>query len=241
MTRRPDVTVEAFERDATHNRGYLYTTNARLSSQLANRRLTEAALAAADFRGKRVLDVGCGDGTYTVELLEKGNPASLYGFDPVQEAIAIAREKAANRPITFATHDAYNVPLESGTFDIAVLRGVLHHVERPADILREAFRLAPVLIVIEPNGYNLILKCIEKLSRYHREHGEKSYAPSTLDRWVAQLGGTVRARDWVGLVPMFCPDWFARVLKKIEPFLEGTPVLNAAGCAVYVMVAQRNE
>lgn len=241
MTRRSSNVVESFDRDAAHNRGYLYTTNARLSSQLANRRLTEAALGAMDFRGKRILDVGCGDGTYTVELLEKGSPASVYGFDPAQEAIAIAREKVAGRPITFATHDAYAVPLESNSFDVAVLRGVLHHVERPADVLREALRLAPILVVIEPNGYNLVLKCIEKLSRYHREHGEKSYAPSALDRWVRELGAAVRARRWVGLVPMFCPDWFARVLKRIEPFLERTPVLNAAGCAVYVMLVQRDE
>jgi SAM-dependent methyltransferase len=239
--RRPSDTVGAFARDATHNRGYIYTTNARLSSKLANRRLTEAVLASVDFRGKRVLDVGCGDGTYTVELLKEGNPASVYGFDPAQEAIAIAKEKVADYPITFATHDAYAVPLESRSFDIAVLRGVLHHVDRPADVLREALRLASILIVIEPNGYNLILKCIEKLSRYHREHGEKSYAPCTLDRWVVELGGTVRARGWVGLVPMFCPDWFARLLKQIEPVLERTRVLSAAICAVYVMVAQRNE
>jgi ubiquinone/menaquinone biosynthesis C-methylase UbiE len=241
VTRRPDVTVDAFDRDAAHNRGYLYTTNARLSSRLANQRLTEAALAAASLTGKRVLDVGCGDGTYTVDLFEAGHPASVYGFDPAREAIAIARDKVKGRPITFAEHDAYDVPLKSDSFDVAVLRGVLHHVERPADVLREALRLAPVLIVIEPNGYNFILKCIEKVSRYHREHGEKSYAPLTLDRWVEQLGGSVRTRRWVGLVPMFCPDWFARALKRIEPVFERIPVLSAAGCAVYAFVAERRE
>ncbi|MEX0880220.1 MAG: class I SAM-dependent methyltransferase [Thermoanaerobaculia bacterium] len=241
MTRRPAVTVDAFDRDATHNRGYLYTTNARLSSKLANRRLTEAALAAADFTGKRILDVGCGDGTYTIDLFEAGRPASMYGFDPAREAIAVARQKIAGRPITFAAHDAYTVPLPDRSFDIAHLRGVLHHLERPVDVLREAFRLAPVLIVLEPNGYNPVLKCIEKLSRYHREHGEKSYAPAVLDRWVRELGGVVRARVYVGLVPFFCPDWLARALKSIELALERAPVLNAAGCAVYLQVAERCE
>lgn len=241
MTRRPVVTVDAFDRDATHNRGYLYTTNARLSSELANRRLTDAALAAADFTGKRILDVGCGDGTYTIDLFEGGRPASMYGFDPAREAIAVARQKIAGRPVAFAAHDAYAVPLPDRSFDIAHLRGVLHHLDRPVDVLREAFRLAPVLIVLEPNGYNPVLKCIEKLSRYHREHGEKSYAPAALDRWVRELGGHVRARGFVGLVPFFCPDGLARVLKSIEPVLERTPGLKAAGCAVYVQVAERGE
>lgn len=231
--------VGAFDRDATHNRGYLYTTNAKLSSELANRRLTSAALAAADFAGKRVLDVGCGDGTYTMDLLREGSPASIYGFDPAREAIALAAQKGAGKPVTFAAHDAYSVPLPDDSFDIAHLRGVLHHLERPIDALREALRLAPILIVLEPNGYNPILKCIEKLSRYHREHGEKSYSPASLDRWVEGLGAAVRRRRWVGLVPFFCPDAVARGLKLLEPALERMPLLRSAGCAVYVQVAQR--
>lgn len=239
MTARSHATVEAFERDAARNLGYLYTTNARLSSKLANRRLTEAALAATDFNDKRVLDVGCGDGTYTVDLFEEGHPRSIYGFDPAQEAVSVARQKISGRPIAFAAHDAYAVPLDSDSFDIAHLRGVLHHLDRPAEVLREALRLAPRLIVIEPNGYNLALKCVEKLSRYHREHGERSYAPSRLDRWVREVGGRVCARRFVGLVPFFCPDWLARALKSAERTIERAPVLNAACCAVYVQLVER--
>lgn len=240
MTRRPDAAVSPFDRDATHNRGYLYTTNASLSSELANRRLTQAALQVSDFRGKRVLDVGCGDGTYTVELFDGGLPARIYAFDPSCEAIGIARQKVAGRDITFAVHDASNLPLPDRSFDVAHLRGVLHHVDRPVEVLREAFRLAPELIVLEPNGYNPVLKLIEKTSRYHREHGEKSYSAASLDRWVRELGGRVTTRQWVGLVPFFCPDWAARALKTIEPVIERLPIANAGSCAVYVQVAVRN-
>lgn len=239
MTKKP-VDVRAFSRDATHNRGYLYTTNAALSSKLANRRLTDAALAVADFEGKRVLDVGCGDGTYTMELFDEGRPASVYGFDPAREAIALAVEKVGTRRIVFAAHDAYSVPLASNSFDIAHLRGVLHHLDRPVDALREAFRLAPLVIMLEPNGYNPILKCIEKLSRYHREHGEKSYSPAFLDLLVKEVGGSVQARHWVGIVPFFCPGALARGLKAIEPIVERLPGVRAGVCGVYVQVAGRD-
>jgi ubiquinone/menaquinone biosynthesis C-methylase UbiE len=187
-----------------------------------------------------VVDVGCGDGTYTMELFDEGKPASVYGFDPAREAIALAVEKAGTRRITFAAHDAYSVPLATDSFDIAHLRGVLHHLDRPVDVLREAFRLAPLLIVLEPNGYNPILKCIEKLSRYHREHGEKSYSPAFLDRLVEGLGGSVQARRWIGIVPFFCPDVLARGLKAAEPVFERLPGLRVVGCGVYVQVAQRD-
>ncbi len=235
-----DSTVAPFDRDAASNAGYLYTTGARLSSQMANQRLTEAALDSLSFHGKRVLDIGCGDGTYTIELFDRGQPARICGVDPAQKAIEVARQKAAGRNIEFAVEDACKLPYEADRFDIAHLRGVLHHMERPAEAIREALRVAPRVVIIEPNGYNPILKLLERGSRYHREHEEKSYAPRQLDRWVEQMGGIVQSRKWAGLVPFFCPDPAARVLKVIEPVLEHIPLARACSCAVYVLVAVRS-
>lgn len=241
MNRGYDPNVDSFNLDIMTNAGYLYATSDRLSSYLANRRLTDATLAIADFRGKRVLDIGCGDGTYTVELFDRGQPASIHGGDPAQEAIRVARQKIAGRDITFATYSAYGLPYAANSFDIAYLRGVLHHMNRPLDALQEALRVAPMLVVIEPNGYNPVLKLLERYSRYHVEHNEKSYPPVRLDRWVSRIGGRVHTRQYAGLVPMFCPDWLARSLKLIEPVVERLPLINALGCAVYVYVATRAE
>ncbi len=234
-----DTKSEVFNRDAARRGGYVYTTNARLSSTLANRRLTEAGLAVADFRGKSVLDIGCGDGTYTLELFDRAQPARIHGIDPAEEAVEIARQKAGDRAATFAVENAYALPYDADQFDIAYLRGVLHHMDRPQDALREALRVAPTLVVIEPNGNSPILKLIEKTSRYHIEHQEKSYSSRSLNRWIADLGARITARQWAGLVPMFCSDGMARALKAVEPAVERTPLLNAVGCAVYVFSATR--
>ena len=107
------------------------------------------------------------------------------------------------------------------------------------DALKEALRLAPSVVSIEPNGYNPVLKVLERVSRYHRDHEEKSYPPSRLDYWVTRLGGAITSRQWIGLVPMFCPDWFARTLKTIEPTIERLPGVNRLCCAQYVFVAHR--
>ena len=53
-----------------------------------------AHMGAADFRGKRVIDVGFGDGTYSIELFDSSAPASIYAFDPASKAIEVARKKA---------------------------------------------------------------------------------------------------------------------------------------------------
>lgn len=231
--------VESFAADASSNEGYLYTTNARLSSRLANRRLTDSVLAMAEFRGKRVLDLGCGDGTYTHELAELGQVASIHGIDPAEQAVKVAKGKTDGRAVGFAVSSAYALPYPDDSFDVAVLRGVLHHMGTPIEALREGLRVAPVLVVVEPNGYNPALKLLEKYSTYHVEHGEKSYRPRRLDQWVGQVGGEVQARMWAGLVPMFCPDWMAKATKAVEPLFEKVPVARHVGCAVYVFRAVR--
>jgi ubiquinone/menaquinone biosynthesis C-methylase UbiE len=231
--------VESFNRDVVVNDGYLYSTQARLSSILANRRLTEAALGITDWHGKRVIDIGCGDGTYTVELFDAVQPIEIVGIDPAHEAISSAKRKAGTRAIHFQALSAYTLPYVGDRFDIAQLRGVLHHVDRPYELLREAMRVARLVVVIEPNGYNPILKLIERFSQYHVEHQERSYSPALLNQWVSWSGGVVRSRVYAGLVPMFCPDMIARMLKHIEFAFERIPIINALSCAVYVFAAER--
>lgn len=241
MSTENDVSVAPFRADVAGNDGYIYTTNAGLSSRVANRRVTDVTLGLADFAGKRVIDIGCGDGTYTAELMDEGRPSRITGIDPASEAVEVAGRKNARPDITFTVSSAYDLPFPDDSFDVAYLRGVLHHMDQPAAALRESFRVAPMVVVIEPNGYNLGLKVIERCSEYHVQHGEKSYSPRTLDRWLAATGGTVTRRRWVGLVPMFCPDWCARALKRVEPVLEALPVLRAVGCGVYAFAAVRQD
>jgi ubiquinone/menaquinone biosynthesis C-methylase UbiE len=173
-------------------------------------------------------------------LWDRGAPASAYAFDPAAAAIEAARRSAGGRPIRFGVHDARDVPLPDDAFDFAILRGVLHHAENPPAVLREAFRLARNLVVLEPNGYNPALKVIERLSPYHRRHRERSFAPKTVERWTRKLNGRVLAKSYIGLVPFFCPTPLARALKLIEPVVERTPGIRVVACAVFVMLVGRD-
>jgi ubiquinone/menaquinone biosynthesis C-methylase UbiE len=228
-----------FERDVAEHDGYVYTTNPPLSSRIASRRHSDAVHSAFDFRGKRVIDVGCGDGTYSIELYDRGCPATIYAFDPAAKAVEVARRKAGARNITFEVASAYQIPRGDNSFDVAHLRGVLHHMDHPFEAIREALRVAPTIVLLEPNGYNMGLKGIEKTSRYHLAHGEKSYPPRRLDRFARQLGAKVIYRDFCCLVPYFSPDWFAKAMKRLEPIVESLPLVNRLACGSYCMVATR--
>lgn len=233
--------VDVFDQDAVQHGGYIYTTAQQLSSRLATQTSTEIILEMGHFAGRSVLDMGCGDGFYTIQFWDRGSPREMVGVDASSAAIKIANTNKGDRAACFEVGDVHHLTYPDNSFDLALIQSILHHDDHPQDIIREAFRLAPEILIHEPNGNNLGLRIIEKVSPYHREHGEKSYTSYQLARWVRQAGGAVIADKFAGFVPMFCPDWLARATKVIEPVVESVPVLNMLGCAVYVLVSRRRE
>ncbi|WP_345803330.1 methyltransferase domain-containing protein [Microbacterium sp. AZCO] len=97
--------------------------------------------------GLRVLDVGSGPGTITVDLAERVAPGRVTGLDVAADVVAKAAALAADRGlgnVDFATGDAYALDVEPGTYDIVHAHQVLQHLSRPVDALRDFRRiLAP--------------------------------------------------------------------------------------------------
>ena len=231
---------EPFTADVHEFGGYQYTRGDRLSHVLANRRFSDMIAGAADFSGMNVADIGCGDGTFTLELARRTRAASIVGVDPSAPAIAVASAAAAAEPrVTFRLGTASDIAAEGRRFDIAVYRGVIHHVEQPALEIATAFRIAPLVIFLEPNGLNPVVKVIEKLSSYHRRHGERSYSPQRLRSWIEDGGGFVVSLDRFGLVPFFSPDWLASGARRLEPFVEKLPLIPALVCGQVLITARR--
>jgi SAM-dependent methyltransferase len=236
-----EPTWAVFDRDAARHSGYLYTATSKLSSRLATQRSTEAILAAGRFTGRSVLDVGCGDGFYSNRFWDAAAPKSWVGVDPAENAIQVANANRGDRPIRFEVGDAHHLAYPDNSFDLALVQSILHHDSDPQQTLREAFRVAPEVLIHEPNGNNAGLKIIQVASRYHREHGEKSYTTRRMRQWVEVAGGRVVDLRFAGFVPMFSPDVMAKTMKRLEPLLERTPGFRAMACSVYVMVAVRSS
>jgi len=231
--------VEVFNRDAAANAGYGYTTGERLSSRMATNRSSDVVIGTAEFAGRTILEVGCGDGFYTFRIWELGRPRGLVALDAAEAAVRVAAVNLGGRPVRFLTADGHRLPFRDNSFDVVLLQSILHHDDAPQDMVKEALRVASRMVVHEPNGNNPGLKVIERVSKYHIEHGEKSYTPRRVGRWVSAAGGTVVSCRFAGFVPMFCPDVVARLMKFLEPLVERLPLVNALGCAVYVMVVER--
>jgi hypothetical protein len=112
-------------------------------------------------------------------------------------------------------------------------------MRNPHLAVREAARVARTVVVLEPNGWNPALKAIEKISAYHRAHGERSFFSHTIDGWMRDAGLKISYRSFSGLVPYFCPDGLARLLNTVEHVVEAIPVIRRIMCGAYVVVGQR--
>jgi len=121
--------------------------------------------AFAPLEGRRLLDVGCGDGTFARSLAARG--ARGDGVDPNPEALAVARERVPAG--TFLAARAEALPFRDVSFDGAVFVNSLHHVPKPAmhRALREAARVvgpAGRVVVVEPlaeGSFFLALRPVE--------------------------------------------------------------------------------
>jgi ubiquinone/menaquinone biosynthesis C-methylase UbiE len=77
-------------------------------------------------RGKRVLDLGCGDGRFALGVAS--HALSVEGLDPDADAIATARKlarKSGVRNVHFAVGAAQKLPYPDVHFDVAVLSWTL--------------------------------------------------------------------------------------------------------------------
>jgi ubiquinone/menaquinone biosynthesis C-methylase UbiE len=82
---------------------------------------------AATWRGKNVLEVGCGEGRLTLRLATLG-PRRIQAIDPNADRIRVARQKLPSRfaeVIRYAVGSASELKHPAQTFDIMVFSWVL--------------------------------------------------------------------------------------------------------------------
>jgi cyclopropane fatty-acyl-phospholipid synthase-like methyltransferase len=78
-------------------------------------------------RGRRALDLGCGEGRHTILLAKRGYETLGVDLEPAALALAKAACRKAGVKARFEVADALELGL-SGRFDVVLDYGVFHHV-----------------------------------------------------------------------------------------------------------------
>jgi demethylmenaquinone methyltransferase/2-methoxy-6-polyprenyl-1,4-benzoquinol methylase len=130
--------------------------NSLMSAGLHHRWRDRAADRAELGAGDSALDVCCGTGDLTLELVERVSPGGyVIGCDFSEPMLDLAREKAAGRGLEgarFEWADALELPYDSGRFDaVTVGFGVRNFADRERGLteLTRVLRPGGRLVVLE--------------------------------------------------------------------------------------------
>lgn len=97
----------------------------------------------ADFAGvgtgMRVVDIGCGTGALTDELLRRAEPGAVSAIDPSASFVAALRGRHPG--IDLREGSAEHLPFEDGAFDAALAQLVVHFLADPIGGLVEMRRV----------------------------------------------------------------------------------------------------
>lgn len=100
----------------------------------------------AAYRGRRVLEVGCGMGCMAMNWAQQGARVTAVDLNPVAVAQTRRRFELFGLEGDIREADAAHLPFEAGSFDYAYSWGVLHHTPDTAQALAEMHR------VLKPGG-----------------------------------------------------------------------------------------
>ncbi len=122
---------------------------------VVGQRERELVRGAFEPTGTRMLDIGSGDGATLVHL---GDPEGAVGLELFPDKLRFARQQLHRAALLAGS--GYALPFKDGAFDHVILRDVIHHLDTPAAMLREAHRVLEPggrLDVLEPCRYNPLI------------------------------------------------------------------------------------
>jgi len=129
------------------------------------RRFDTGLTLAQQFGGRRLLDYGCGDGTFLAMLsATPGRPAEAVGAELDDDQILDCRTRLGDRAgFSFVSIASLDSPAHHGRYDVVVCMEVLEHVVELDPVIDRLWRtLAPdgILLVSVPveTGLPLLVK-----------------------------------------------------------------------------------
>jgi len=101
-----------------------------------------------------ILDLGCGDGSIDRLIAEVSPKRVITGVDlEAHQQWKIKKPKN----LKFKAASIYDLPFKEKSFDVVIMKDVLHHMPEPEKILHDVAKLAKKqVVIIEANRYNPI-------------------------------------------------------------------------------------
>jgi ubiquinone/menaquinone biosynthesis C-methylase UbiE len=176
--------------------------------------------------GARVIDLGCGSGTFSALLARAGY--DCVGLDISAKLLEVGRRKHPR--IEFVAGDIEHLPFPAESFDGALLSGVVHHFPDPSPCAAETFRvLRPGgrFLAFDPNRMNPFMWLYrDRSSPFYSSVGVTANERPVLAREVrmvfARAGFAVTSHYLAGLAYRYVASRRAQLALPIYNFIDRT-------------------
>jgi SAM-dependent methyltransferase len=156
---------------------------------------------ARPYLGERVVDVGAGIGTFTVELARLAE--SVVALEPDPEEAEVLRSRfAGDDHVSVLQCTAAELPADEAPFDAAICFNVLEHVRDDVEALRAVHaRLRPgghllLLVPAHPALYGATDRAVDHVRRYDRATLRRSVEAAGFELLELRHVNPVGALGW---------------------------------------------
>lgn len=102
--------------------------------------------------GSSILDVGCGTGLMTAELVRLNRNCQVVGIDASASMVKVAEKKRGSKQCSFLQAVAEDLPFEDGSFDAVTSALFFHHI----DMTLKKKALSEIYRVLKSSGTLLV-------------------------------------------------------------------------------------
>jgi SAM-dependent methyltransferase len=192
----------------------------------------------------RVLDVGCGAGTYVRFLT--GLHHEVFGLDYSLPSLSRAVAADPRQACCYASGEAYRLPFRDGSFDLVVLIGVLQTLEDPGRAVGEMAR------VVRPGGLIVfeVLNAVEVVALLKSARDRlraspprlRTYSPGETRRWLSVAGLAPVRRVGIYLPPRRLPGLGRTLMRDgVMRGVDRIPGVSTLLAHAFLVVAKRPE
>lgn len=152
-----------------------------------------------------ILDLGCGMGALTKELMVYGD---VYGLDFSEQSIRFCKERGLTN---IFQGDATNIPFEDQKFDLVICLDVLEHIEQHDKAVKEIKRVLKdngLLITFVP-AFMSLWSINDDLSEHKRR-----YIKSELNKLLINNSFIIKRSSYFNTA-LFIPIFLTRKINKV--------------------------
>jgi ubiquinone/menaquinone biosynthesis C-methylase UbiE len=199
-------------------------------------------------KGKVFLDYACGNGGNAIRGAKAGAKLSL-GFDISPVSVSNAREAAAAEGVSentkFFQADAEDTRLPSGSVDVIICSGMLHHLDLSFALPELRRILAPggKILAVEALDYNPAIKAYRMMTPSMRTEWEKAHILSLKDLVFADRFFDIGAVKYWHILGIAAPHMkpLAPLLHFVDSVLTKIPYVQRMAWIFTFELLKRNE